>query len=147
MRHVIRPLVVALFLLFVALASVTLATDDEPDEDLVELKATLWNIDDEAVIYVDCEERARVGLTGRRTTRLSIEPDAVITVQVDNDRHGYAWGVNLEVEGETILRSEEGIADTLGAHRADFTREFEMVFNRSLRADGTPTASPSCLRV
>lgn len=144
----IRPLVaVSLFLLCVALASVTFATDDGPDDDLVELEASLWNIDDEAVLYVNCEERARVGLAGKVTKRIDIEPDAVITVQVDNDRIGYAWGVLLEVEGDTILRSEEGIAGELGANGGDFTREFELVFNRSLRADGTRTANPSCVRV
>lgn len=144
----IRPLVVvSLFLLCVALASVTFATDDDSDDGLVELEATLWNIDDEAVLYVDCEERARVGLTGNETRRLDIEPDAVITVQVDNDRHGYAWGVRLAIEGDTILRSEEGIAAELGANGGDFTREFELVFNRSLRADGTRTANPSCVSV
>lgn len=115
--------------------------------DLVELRTSMWNIDDEAAIYVDCKNVLQASGAEKREARIEVAPDAVITVQVDNDLDVYAWGIRVDVDGHTILRSERGRAEYIGANRNDMARAFETVFNKSMRTDGTPTKAPRCVRV
>jgi hypothetical protein len=129
------------------LALIAQLADQSAGADRVDLDVRMWNIDDEGAVYVNCKNVLEARGAARRETRLEVEPDAVVTVQVDNDRYGYSWGIRVSAGDRTIMLSERGHAQYLGANGNDMARAFETVFDKSVRLDGTPTTTPRCVRI
>jgi hypothetical protein len=135
------------FLVLLALIAATQLADRTDDAETVDLRVRMWNIDDEAVAYVDCRSVLEVRGGRVRQAEVDVEPDAVVTVQVDNDRDTYSWGIRVVADDLPIMRFQRGYAEFFGANRNDKERVFETVFNQSVLLDGRSTETPGCLRI
>lgn len=137
-----------LLLVVVALSAIWyLAGSGSGNDARIPVTIRLSNIDDSAVVYVGCEQRAAVRFPNAKTVRLRVRPDEVITIQVDNDRNGFAWRIEVRSGGRTLLVSADGVAGVFGADGNNLEREYDTVFNHSMRADGSKAQNPACVRV